>query len=241
MKQTFPGMPGSIGIHYEKNDSQVNSVHVIGYETGVRSDAAANMFSMVHVWNYDPIQGPMKYCFYCNGEANTFNLCYADSPGIAGFYINKPHVSITQCFILGNRWAKDNSGAGFLITPEGKDGTYIGNFVWGISKGHRMAKAFDGDLSGACILGNGFGKDVLGGFENRIPSGESPIPGPASPNNSYKYPPLNLAGTGFCLSQQTEPPVPEEGRLGEVRWVDDGKVSALWVKTSRGWKKSKLQ
>jgi hypothetical protein len=31
-----------------------------------------------------------------------------------------------------------------------------------------------------------------------------------------------------------------EGDLEEVRWVDDGSSSALWVKTKRGWKKSEL-
>ena len=51
---------------------------------------------------------------------------------------------------------------------------------------------------------------------------------------------LNLAGSGLRLTQQTIPPTPEQGEVGEVRWVDDGKDSALWVKTPNGWKKSKL-
>jgi hypothetical protein len=28
--------------------------------------------------------------------------------------------------------------------------------------------------------------------------------------------------------------------LGEIRWVENGDSSALWVKTSKGWKKSEL-
>jgi len=35
-------------------------------------------------------------------------------------------------------------------------------------------------------------------------------------------------------------PTAAEGELGEVRWVEDVESSALWVKTSRGWKKSAL-
>jgi hypothetical protein len=34
--------------------------------------------------------------------------------------------------------------------------------------------------------------------------------------------------------------MPEMGEIGEVRWVDDGKSSALWVKTTSGWKRSEL-
>ncbi len=86
-----PYAPGSIGIHYEKcGDSQVHLAHVIGYETGVRSDSWSNCFHLVHVWNYDPEQGPMNYCFYCNGHNDTYSQCYADSPTIAGFYMGKP-------------------------------------------------------------------------------------------------------------------------------------------------------
>ena len=70
---------------------------------------------------------------------------------------------------------------------------------------------------------------MTGGFENRIPSG-----------SSNEQPPLHLAGTGFRLTQQTIAPTHEQGEVGEVRWVDDGKGSALWLKTTTGWKKSKL-
>jgi hypothetical protein len=46
----------------------------------VRSDNSSNWFTMIHVWNYDLAQGPMLYCFYYNGDNNTFNQCYVDSP-----------------------------------------------------------------------------------------------------------------------------------------------------------------
>jgi hypothetical protein len=230
--------PGSIGIHYENGDSKVILAHVIGYETGLRSDSSSNWFTMIHVWNYDPVQGPMLYNFYCNGEVNTFNQCYADSPTIAGFYVTKPHQSIMQCRVYYSRWAKDNSGAGILITPEGKHGNYIGTCLFA-DKDHRLAKAFDGDLEGSTILGTSSWQ-VVGGLENRIPSGESPNLEPDALSGSFIHPSLNLAGTGFCLTQQTKHPLPEEGKLGEVRWVDDGKASTLWVKTTSGWKKAKL-
>lgn len=219
--------PGSIGIHYERGDSKVMLAHVIGYEIGVRSDMGSNWFTMIHVWNVDPVQGPMKYCFYCNGSNNTFNQCYADSPTIAGFYITKPHQSIMQCRVYYSRWAKDNGGVGFLITSEGKYGNYIGNELFA-NKGHMLAKAFDGDMEGASILAT-TGYNFLGGFENRLPSGDN-----------VNRPPLNLAGTGIRLTPQPKPPAPEEGQVGEVRWVDDGDNSALWVKTSKGWRKSPL-
>ena len=94
--------------------------------------------------------------------------------------------------------------------------------------GHRLAKAFAGDLDDACILGTSTW-GVMGGLENRIPSG-----------SSSDHPPLNMVGSGVRLTPQAAPPLPEQGVLGEVRWVDAGTSSALWVKTSRGWKKSEL-
>jgi hypothetical protein len=220
--------PGSIGIHFENADSKVILAHVIGYETGVRSDSSSNWFTMIHVWNWVEKQGPMPYCFYCNGQNNTFNQCYADSPETAGFYVTRPNQSFVQCRIYFSRWAKDHTGAGFLITPQGKCGNYFGNVLFA-DKQHGLAKAFDGDLEGACILGNSTFGVVDAGFENRIPSGDT------------SSPPLHLAGSGFRLTRQTDAPSPEQGELGEVRWVDDGQASALWVKTPRGWKKSELR
>ena len=219
--------PNSIGIHYENGDSKVILAHVIGYETGVRSDDSSNWFTMIHVWNYDPVQGPMGYCFYCNGSSNTFNQCYADSPSIAGFYVNQPYQSFAQCRVYYSRWAKDNSGTGFLITPNGRFGNYFGNALFA-DNGHRLAKAFDGDLEGACILGTTAPGGVAAGLENRIPSGDGSAP------------PLNFSGSGFRLTPQTKAPSLEEGQPGEVRWVDDGTTCALWVKASSGWKKSQL-
>jgi hypothetical protein len=219
--------PQSIGIHFEKGDCKVILAHVIGYEIGLRSDGSSNWFNMIHVWNYEKTQGPMKYCFHCNGGNNSFNQCYADSPSIAGFYITKPYQSMIQCRVYYSRWAKDNSGAGFLITPEGKYGSYLSNVLFA-DKEHRRANAFAGDLEGACILGTS-AWGVMGGLENCIPSG-----------TSIDHPPLNLTGSGVRLTPQAMPPLPEQGVLGELRWVDDGTASGLWVKTTRGWKKSEL-
>jgi len=219
--------PGSVGIHYENGDSKVILAHVIGYETGVRSDKGSNWFTLVHVWNQDSTQGPMLYCFYCNGDNNTFNQCYADSPTIAGFYVNQPSQSFVQCKVYYSRWAKDNGGAGFLITPQGKNGTYLGTVIFA-DDDHRLAKGFDGELEGSCILGTTTQGGVIGGLENRIPSGSSTVP------------PLQVANSGFCLTRMTDPPTASDGKIGELRWVDEGEVSALWVKAASGWKKSPL-
>lgn len=222
-----PCAPDSIGIHIQRTDCKVSNAHVIGYETGVRSDAGSNWFSQVHVWNWEPKQGAMKTCFHCNGSHNSFSQCYADSPTVAGFYINAPGQTVMQCRIYYSRWAGDNTGAGFLITPKGRNGAYIGNGIFA-DKAHRLAKAFDGDLEGSCILGSSC-MQVVGGIENRIPSG-----------GSVEHPALNLAGGGVRLARQTSAPMPTEGEPGEVRWVDDGQGSALWVKTIAGWKKAQL-
>jgi hypothetical protein len=219
--------PGSIGVHVERSDCKFTRIHVIGYETGVRSDSGSNWFSQVHVWNTVRTQGAMKHCFYCNGSHNAFNQCYADSPALAGFYIARPQQSIVQCRVLYSRFSEDNAGAAFLIAPEGKDGTYIGNSVTA-EKGHRLAMAFSGELDGACILNTG-GPGIAGGIANQIPSG-----------SSSGLPPLHFAGSGVRLTPQPKPPEPHEGEPGELRWVDDPDNSALWLKTPRGWKKAVL-
>jgi hypothetical protein len=227
--------PGSMGIHYENGDSKVYLAHVIGYETGLRSDSSSNWFNLIHVWNYDEKQGPMLINFYCNGENNTFNQCYADSPTTAGFYITRPHQSFLQNRVYYSRWAADVSGVGFQITPKGKHCNFIGNVLFA-NEGHRLAKAYDGDLEGATILGTSSWQ-VVGGLENRIPSGETAVEGI---DGGFQYPPLQLSGSGFRLTQQTAAPLSGQGATGEIRWVDDGKSSALWVKTTNGWKKAKL-
>jgi len=219
--------PESIGIHIQRADCKVSLAHVIGYETGVRSDAGSNWFSQVHVWNWESLQGPMKYCFHCNGGNNSFSQCYADSPTIAGFYLTAGYQTVMQSRIYFSRWAADNTGAGFLITEKGRHGSYFGNVIFA-DKDHKLAKAFAGDLEGACILGTSC-RGVVGGMENRIPSG-----------SSAEHPTLNLAGKGIRLERQSSSPLPAEGELGEVRWVDDGTSSALWVKTTKGWKRSQL-
>ena len=224
--------PGSVGIHYESGDSQVHQATVIGYETGVRSDCGACNFSMVHVWNWDETQGPMLYCFYCNGSCDTYFQCYADSPTIAGFHVTKACQSIFGCRTYYSRWAADNAGAGVLIGPEGTHGTYIGNGFYA-DPGHTLAKAYDGNLEGACILGDaGRGGTVHGGMECRIPSGGG---------GAHPQPPFSIAGNSLRLTPQAQPPAADQGQVGDMVWVDGGETAALYLKTSGGWKRARLE
>jgi hypothetical protein len=228
--------PGSIGIHYENGDSKVIMAHVIGYETGLRSDCYSNWFNLIHVWNRESEQGPMLINFYCNGDNNTFNQCYADSPTIAGFYIEKPNQSFFQNRVYYSRWAADDSGTGFLITPQGEHGTYVGNVLFA-AEGHRLAKAFEGNLEGSTIIGTSTWR-TLDGLQNRIASGEC-IPDDEKKDGYHS--PLAFGGKGLRLTPQTRAPSPEEGVPGEIRLFDDGKRSpVLYIKTPVGWKKSTL-
>jgi hypothetical protein len=93
--------------------------------------------------------------------------------------------------------------------------------------GTTRAHSKSGSLEGACILGTTY-SGVTGGMENQIPSGD------------LSSPVLHFSGTGLRLTQQAAEPTAQEGELGEVRWVEDDDNSALWVKTSKGWKKSAL-
>jgi hypothetical protein len=55
--------PGSIGLHVERTDCKFTLIHVIGYETGIRSDASSNWFSQIHVWKRGSCTGADEVLF----------------------------------------------------------------------------------------------------------------------------------------------------------------------------------
>jgi hypothetical protein len=171
----LPHCPGSIGLHYEKcTDSLINGVVIIGYETGVRSDSSSNDFHQVHVWNF-PGNGPLKYCFYCNGWNDSYQQCYADSPfdgdnAAYGFYVTRPFNRITNGRVYCNGFCPDGTVVGIYLADGGTHGTYLANHFTA-QEGHRMAAAFAGTFEAACMLGNSFSPTVMDGLACRIPSG----------------------------------------------------------------------
>lgn len=167
--------PGSVGVHYDKcTDSLVNSLVIIGYETGLRSDSSSNDFHQVHVWNV-PQQGPLKACFYCGGWNDSYNQCYADSPfdgdkECYGFFVAKPFNRITAGRVYCNRYTPDARAVGIQLDAGGTHGTFIGNhFTCG--EQNRIKAAFAGNFDSACIFGNSYGHAVMGGLYTIIPSG----------------------------------------------------------------------
>ena len=187
---------------------------------------------MVHVWNFDPDQGPMLYCFYCNGHGDTYTQCYAASPTIAGFYMTKPFQRVFMSRIYYSRWAEDNAGAGVLIEPGGTHGTYVGNYFFA-NREHTLAKAYDGYLDTACILGETYrGGVVHGGRETRIPSGDG---------GEHPLAPLNVAGSSLRLAPRAQAPAADEGAVGDIAWVEQDDAAVLYLKTSRGWKQTQLE
>jgi len=166
--------PGSIGLHYEQiTDSYISQVVIIGYETGVASESAANDFSQVHVWSVTA-QGALKRNFYCNGWGDSYNQCYADAPfdegrECYGFLVNKPFNRFTNCRVHCNNYTFDNTVVGFQLTDSGTHGSYL-NSLFTAGAERRIKAAFAGDLEAATIIGNGYDPNVLAGRENRIPS-----------------------------------------------------------------------
>ena len=222
---------GSIGLHIETGDSIVHTAMVIGYEVGVRSDIGSCDFNGVHVWNYDPTHGPMNYCFICNGTGDTYCQCYADSPKIAGFLVSKPFQRIVASRVFYSRFQTDRAGAGVFITPEGHSGAYMGNFYFGVAE-CTLDKAYDGHLEDATILGDVYPRGVVhGGKECRIPSQNGDL---------NQYPPLHVAGPSLRLDPRPMPPAPDEGRVGDMAWVDQAGREAIWIKTSAGWMRAEL-
>ncbi|MHB9133880.1 MAG: hypothetical protein ACYDBB_22670 [Armatimonadota bacterium] len=164
LEPDVPHVPGSIGVHYQRStDCLVNLLVIIGYETGLRSDSSSNDFHQVHVWNF-PGNGPLKYCFYCNGWNDSYNQCYADSPMNGdelgyGYYVEKPFNRITNGRIYCNNWAVEDRVIGIHLAPTGTHGTYVGNHFTA-REGHNMKLAFDGTLEGASFFGNSYGVTV---------------------------------------------------------------------------------
>lgn len=166
--------PGSIGLHYEQiTDSYVSQVVIIGYETGVASESASNDYSQVHVWSVTD-QGPLKRNFYCNGWGDSYSQCYADAPfdegrECYGFLVTKPFNRFTNCRVYSNAFTFDNTVVGFMLTPTGTHGSYMGN-LFTASADRRIKAAYAGNLEAATILGNAYDPNVAGGRENRIAS-----------------------------------------------------------------------
>jgi len=168
-------LPGSIGLHYQKcTDSLVSGVIIIGYETGLRSDSSSNDIQLVHVWNF-PGNGPLKYCFYCNGWNDSYHQCYADSPfdgdnPAYGFYVARPFNRIVSGRIYCNDFATDGRAIGIFIEPGATHGSYLANHFTA-REGHRIGAAFAGNLDAATILGNSFAPTVIDGLVCQLPSG----------------------------------------------------------------------
>ena len=146
--------------------------------------------------------------------------------------MTKPFQRVFGCRIYYSRWADDNAGVGILIGPDGTHGTYVGNYFFA-NENHTLAKAYDGNLEGATILGETYrGGVVRGGYENRIPSGDG---------GAHPLPPFRIAGNCLRLSPRAVAPAAEEGEVGEIAWVDANDESAIYIKTSRGWKHIRLE
>lgn len=222
---------GSVGLHIETGDSIVHTAMVIGYEVGVRSDIGSCDFNGIHVWNYDPTHGPMNYCFICNGTGDSYCQCYADSPKLAGFLVSKPFQRLMANRVFYSRFQTDRAGAGVFITPEGHSGAYMGNFYFGVAE-CTLAKAYDGHLENATILGDVYPRGVVhGGKECRIPSQHG---------DAHHYPSIHIVGPSFRLDPRAGPPEPEEGTVGDMTWVDQPGREAFWIKTSAGWLRADL-
>lgn len=167
--------PGSIGLHYERaTDSMANTVVIIGYETGMRSDSSSNDFHQVHVWNV-PAQGPLIQCFHCNGWNDSYNQCYADSPfngdePCYGFLVTVPFQRIIAGRVYCNDFVPDNKAIGIHIKQGATHGTYFANHFTA-RDGHRIAAAIAGDLDSACVMGNSYSSTVITGRVCQVPSG----------------------------------------------------------------------
>jgi len=160
-------LPGSIGIHYENGDCKANLVHIIGYETHLRSDSSSNWFSMVHAWIGSPLRGHHYNNFYCNGTSNSFNQCYADSPTNAGFYITQPHqtfVNVVCTLVDGHRTIQESD---FLSLPMANKELIWPTFCL-LIKNTGWPRHSVATSGGSVILGNSCWEMGFGGMENRI-------------------------------------------------------------------------
>jgi hypothetical protein len=93
----------SLGIWLKNTtDSYFTQLYVIGYRVGIKDSdgSASNDFQFCHVWG-KTVNGPLTRCFDIGGANNTYNQCYADTPGdgaadVYGFYIDAQGVRVTN-------------------------------------------------------------------------------------------------------------------------------------------------
>ncbi len=56
-----------------------------------------------------------------------------------------------------------------------------------------------------------------------------------------KFPPAHVAGPSLRLDASAAAPMPDEGSVGDIAWVDEQGNEALFIKTSRGWLRARLE
>ncbi len=93
------------------------------------------------------------------------------------------------------------------------------------------------------VLGSLEGATIIGTLYNRYVPRELQINQFASGNGGAAWQPVvGFSGQGVRLDAPCPTaPQPDEGDLGEVRWMNSSEGTSLFLKTSTGWKRCRME
>ncbi len=224
----------AIGIEVVKgSDNHISQALVIGYDIGVKGASGSTCWHQVHVWKGR--HRPFKIGFICGGWNDCFSQCQVDECEGVGFLVDAPFQRFESCMVQGGgNWLhpQGDQRVAFRLSPRGSHGVYLGTFI-NPSERYPFSKVFDGSLEGATILGTLHNPHVPREIQvNQFTSGGGGL--------SWQ-PVVGFAGEGVRLpAPAAQLPTPEEGQLGELRWIVQDQQAALLLKTPAGWQRLTL-
>jgi len=143
------------------SDSHFHDIVISGVERGFSGPLWASKIITVHVWNWWPTQGELKYGFHNSGGNNQFIGCQVDNSSTAAYYNGESRNYYTSCHLtLDNAsFIPDGVPVG-VYNASGKTCT-VTNCNWNAqSSSYRIGKDIDGDLSGIQSVNNTFNNVV---------------------------------------------------------------------------------
>lgn len=149
---------GNYGFKFNGlSDSHFHDIVISGVERGFSGPLWASKIITVHVWNWWPTQGELKYGFHNSGGNNQFIGCQVDNASTAAYYNGESRNYYTSCHLtLDNAsFIPDGVPVG-VYNASGKTCT-VTNCNWNAqSSSYRIGKDIDGDLAGIQSVNNTF-------------------------------------------------------------------------------------
>jgi hypothetical protein len=149
--------------------------------------------------------------------------------------VDAPFQRFESCMVQQGQKSVRHKGERIAIrlTPRGTHCCFSGTFI-NPAENALFAQAFDGSLEACTVVGTLYNRHVPCELQvNQFASGTG---------GAAWQPVVGFAGQGVRLAEAcTEPPRPEEGEAGEVRWMAGDGAATLYLKTPQGWTRCRME